>query len=88
MPCAPDMEGLFVEAADVRGCFERPHGFGVEALQGAFTLLSRQADPAAEITAEILDVSVGSTEHPVAAAASSSAGTAAGKEPPTGAGCA
>ncbi|MFE2673212.1 hypothetical protein [Streptomyces hygroscopicus] len=30
------VKGLTVEAADVRGRVERPHGFGVDALQGAF----------------------------------------------------
>ena len=41
-------ENVHVAAADVRGRHHRPHGFGVDALQGAFTLWNRQADPAAK----------------------------------------
>jgi hypothetical protein len=59
------VDGLTVETADVRGRFQRPHGFGVDALQGAFTLWNQQPDPAVEITAELLDISVGSVDHPV-----------------------
>ncbi|MDI3403284.1 hypothetical protein [Streptomyces cavernicola] len=57
--------GLAVEAADVRGRMERPHGFGVDALQGAFTLWNQQPDSAVEITAELLDVAAGSADRPV-----------------------
>ncbi|MER7794302.1 hypothetical protein [Streptomyces sp. NPDC097640] len=57
--------GLTVEAADLRGRVERPHGFGVDALQGGFTLWNLQPDPAIEITAELLDVAAGSADHPV-----------------------
>jgi hypothetical protein len=32
------VEGLTVEAADVRGRIERPPGFGMDAMQGGFTL--------------------------------------------------
>ena len=59
------VEGLTVERADVRGRIERPHGFGVEALQGAFTLWNQQPDPAVEITAELVDLAAGSAGHPV-----------------------
>lgn len=59
------IEGLTVTAADVRGRALRPHGFGVEALQGALTVWNLQADPAVTITAEVLDVSVGTRETPV-----------------------
>ncbi len=58
-------ESVHVIAADVRGRFHRPHGFGVEALQGAFTLWNRQPDPAVKLTAELLDISAGSAEAPV-----------------------
>jgi hypothetical protein len=40
------VEGLTISTADVRGRVDRPRGFGVEALQGAFTLWNRQSDPA------------------------------------------
>jgi hypothetical protein len=46
-------DGLQVEQADVRGRAVRPHGFGVEALQGAFTLWNRQPDGSVVITAEL-----------------------------------
>ncbi|MEZ7003612.1 hypothetical protein [Streptomyces sp. AD55] len=56
---------VVVEAADVRGRVQRPHGFGVDALQGGFTLWNQQPDPAVEITAELLGVSAGSAGRPV-----------------------
>lgn len=59
------IEGLTVLAADVRGRALRPHGFGVEALQGGLTVWNLQADPAVTITAEVLDVVVGTPEAPV-----------------------
>lgn len=59
------VNGLVVEAADVRGRVERPHDFGVDALQGAFTLWNQQSDPAVEITAELLGLSAGSADRPV-----------------------
>jgi hypothetical protein len=59
------VDGLTVAAAEVRGRVERPPGFGVDALQGGFTLWNQQPDPAVEITAELLDLAAGDTEHPV-----------------------
>lgn len=59
---------LHVRSADVRGRALRPHGLGVEALQGSLTIWNRQADPAVRITAEVLDVSVGTEEARCAAA--------------------
>lgn len=58
-------EGVRIEAADVRGRYDRPHGFGVDALQGGFTLWNRQTDPAVALTAELLDISAGSADEPV-----------------------
>jgi len=54
-----------VESADVRGRFDRPHGFGVDALQGAFTIWNRQSDPAITITARLTNISTGSDDSPV-----------------------
>jgi hypothetical protein len=59
------VDGLQIDRADVRGCVDRPRGFGVEALQGAFTLWNRQPDPAVVLTAELLDIAVGSAATPV-----------------------
>ncbi|MGA7172946.1 MAG: hypothetical protein WBR23_01365 [Candidatus Dormiibacterota bacterium] len=59
------VEGLRIDSADVRGRVDRPRGFGVEALQGAFTLWNQQPDAAVRITAELLDISVGSLQAPI-----------------------
>lgn len=58
-------ENVWVESADVRGRFDRPHGFGVDALQGAFTVWNRQADPAVRINARLTNISVGTDTSPV-----------------------
>jgi hypothetical protein len=60
-----EVDGLVVASADVRGRARRPHGFGVDALQGAFTLWNRQPDPAVRITARLAGISAGSTDTPV-----------------------
>ncbi|MGD0880558.1 MAG: hypothetical protein ABSB09_03175 [Acidimicrobiales bacterium] len=59
------VEGMTIDRADGRGRVERPHGFGVEALQGAFTLWNRQEDGAGVLTAELLDIGVGTADSPV-----------------------
>jgi len=58
------IDRLTVQTADVRGRSSRPHGFGVEALQGGLTVWNLQADAAVTMTAEVLDVSVGSRDEP------------------------
>jgi hypothetical protein len=60
-----DVDGLHVASADLRGRADRPHGFGVDALQGAFTLWNRQADPEVRITASLRGISAGSADSPV-----------------------
>jgi hypothetical protein len=60
-----EVNGLHIARADMRGRIERPHGFGVEAMQGAFTLWNRQSTRGVTITARLLDVSVGSPDAPV-----------------------
>ncbi len=59
------VHGLTVLSADLRGRSERPRGFGVEALQGGFTLWNQQPDPDVVLTAELLDISAGSAAEPV-----------------------
>lgn len=59
------VDGLTVDRADLRGRVERPHGFGVEAMQGAFTLWNRQPDKAVTLAAELSNISAGSAESPV-----------------------
>jgi hypothetical protein len=60
-----DVDGLVVASADVRGRTERQHGFGVDALQGAFTLWNRQPDAEVRITATLTGISAGSAESPI-----------------------
>jgi hypothetical protein len=60
-----DVDGLAVATADLRGRPDRPHGFGVDAMQGAFTLWNRQADPAVRITASLKGISAGAADSPV-----------------------
>ncbi len=45
------VDGLHVAAADVRDRELRPHGFGVDVLQGAFTLWNRQDEGEGEADA-------------------------------------
>jgi hypothetical protein len=59
------VDGLIVDSADVRGRPDRQHGFGVDALQGAFTLWNRQLDPAVRLTASLIGISAGSRESPI-----------------------
>jgi hypothetical protein len=60
-----DIDGLAVEAADVRDRPNRPRAYGVEAMQGAVTVWNRQSDPAVRITARLDGISVGTAETPV-----------------------
>jgi hypothetical protein len=60
-----DVDGLDVASADLRGRLDRPHGFGVDALQGAFTLWNRQPDRAVRITASLRGISAGTADSPV-----------------------
>ncbi|HEU5430096.1 MAG TPA: hypothetical protein VFU81_00450, partial [Thermomicrobiales bacterium] len=59
------VDGLTVERADLRGRVRRPHGFGVDAMQGAFTLWNMQPDPAVALTADLRDLAAGSANQPV-----------------------
>ena len=56
---------VHVASADTRGRFDRPTGFGVEALQGAFTLWNRQSDAAVVLRARLENISAGSSGEPV-----------------------
>lgn len=59
------VDQLHVERAAVRGRAVRPHGFGVEALQGGFTLWNRQPDRSVVITADLRGISAGTKDSPV-----------------------
>lgn len=56
---------LHVEAADTRSRPDRPSGFGVEVLQGAFTLWNQQADPDVCIRADLSGLSAGRSGAPI-----------------------
>jgi len=58
-----EVDGLTVASADLRGREERPHGFGVDAMQGAFTLWNRS--DAAGLTATLTGISAGAPGAPV-----------------------
>jgi hypothetical protein len=58
-----EVDGLTVASADLRGREDRPHGFGVEVLQGAFTLWNRS--DATGLTATLTGISAGEAGAPV-----------------------
>lgn len=60
-----EANAVHVAEADARGRTDRPAGFGVEAMQGAFTLWNRQAEGAAVLTAGLENISAGSAGSPV-----------------------
>lgn len=60
-----DVRGLDVVAADARKESDRPHGYGVYVLQGAFTLWNMQPDDDVVITADLVGISAGRSEAPV-----------------------
>jgi hypothetical protein len=59
------VEGLDIASADARAEKDRPHEYGVDVLQGAFTLWNMQADPDVVITADLIDLSAGRFGAPV-----------------------
>lgn len=59
------VQGLDILAADARGERDRPHGYGVYVLQGAFTLWNMQPEDEVVITADIVGVSAGRAAAPV-----------------------
>ena len=60
-----EVKGLDIVAADARAWTERPHGYGVYVIQGAFTLWNMQADEGVTITAELSGLSAGRVGAPV-----------------------
>ena len=59
------VDGLDIVAADARGETERPHGYGVCVLHGAFTLWNMQAADDVAISADIVGISAGRDGAPV-----------------------
>lgn len=60
-----EVHGIEIVAADARGYEERPKGYGVEVIPGAFTLWNQQMDAAVTITADLTGISVGQEGAPV-----------------------
>lgn len=59
------VDRLDIIAADARGERERPHGYGVYVIQGAFTLWNMQQDEAVVISADLAGLSAGRDGAPV-----------------------
>jgi len=60
-----EVDGLHVIAADARAQSDRPTGFGVHVIQGAFTLWNMQADEQVVISANLVGLSAGRPAAPV-----------------------
>ena len=60
-----DVKGLDIIAADARGEKERPHGYGVYVLHGAFTLWNMQSDDSVVVSADLVGLSAGRDGAPV-----------------------
>lgn len=60
-----DVDGLDIIAADARGETDRPKGYGVYVLQGAFTLWNMHDDESVIISANLLGLSAGRDGAPV-----------------------
>ena len=59
------VDGLEVAEADLRGREQRPHGYGVDVMQGALTIWNRHDDPAVVLRVDARGVSAGSTASPI-----------------------
>jgi hypothetical protein len=59
------INGLDIQAADARAETERPQGYGVDVLQGAFTLWNMQRDDAVVVTADLVGLAAGREGAPV-----------------------
>ncbi|MDJ0337302.1 hypothetical protein [Cryobacterium sp. PH31-O1] len=60
-----EADGVHVAEADTRGRADRPTGFGVEALHGAFTVWNRQRDSAVSLAARLENISAGRADASV-----------------------
>ena len=60
-----DAHNVEVIEADMKDRQDRPQGFGVYVLQGAFTLWNQQTDSNVTITAHLIGLKAGSNEKPV-----------------------
>ena len=60
-----EAESIEIESADARGYTERPQGYGVEVVPGAFVLWNQQADRSVTITAKLTGLTAGRVGAPV-----------------------
>ena len=60
-----EVKGLDIIAADARSETERPHGYGVYVLHGAFTLRNMQTDETVVVSADLVGISAGRDGAPV-----------------------
>jgi hypothetical protein len=60
-----EAHNIDILAADARGYEERPKGYGVEVVPGAFSLWNQQVDPTVTITADVTGLAVGRPGAPV-----------------------
>lgn len=60
-----DVNGLDIIAADARGVKDRPHGYGVYVINGAFTLWNMQQDTSVIVSADLVGLSAGRDGAPV-----------------------
>jgi hypothetical protein len=60
-----EVDGLDIAAADTRARSDRPHEFGVNVIQGAFTLWNMQTDESIAISARLQGLSTGRASAPV-----------------------
>ena len=60
-----EAHNIDIVAADARGYNERPKGYGVEVVPGAFVLWNQQADHGVTITADLTGLSAGRAGAPV-----------------------
>ncbi len=60
-----EAENVRIVAADARAFGERPKGYGVEVIPGAFTLWNQQSEPGIMITADLTGLSAGCAGAPV-----------------------
>ncbi len=60
-----EVNGLDIIAADARGEEERPHGYGVYVLHGAFTLWNMQPEESVIVSADLIGLSAGRDGAPV-----------------------
>jgi hypothetical protein len=60
-----EAENIDIASADARGYTERPKGYGVEVIPGAFVLWNQQADRSVTITAELTGLTAGRAGAPV-----------------------